>query len=49
MLLELNSRLIPRLAKVLQHVDALKANCDAEAAASVAAPNAAAGEAISVE
>ena len=49
MLLKLNSHLIPGLAEVLQDVAALKANCDAEAAASVAAQNAAAGEIISVD
>ena len=49
MLLKLNSHLIPGLAKVLQDVAALKANCDVEAAASVAAQNAAAGKVISVD
>ena len=49
MLLKLNSHLIPGLAKILQHVAAVKANCDAGAAASVAAQNAAAGKVISVE
>ena len=49
MLLKLNPHLIPRLAEVLQDIAALKANRDAEAAASVAAQNAAVGEVISVE
>ena len=41
MLLKLISHLIPGLVENLQHVAALKANCDAEPAASVAAQNAA--------
>ena len=48
MLLKLNSHLIPGLAEVLQKVAALKANCDTEAAASVEAQNASAGEVIVV-
>ena len=48
-LFQLNSHLIARLAKVLEDAAALNASCDAEAAASVAAQNAAAGEVISVE
>ena len=49
MLLKLISHSIPGLAEVFQDVAVLKANCDAEAAASVAAQNAAAVEVISVE
>ena len=48
MLLKLNSHLIPGLAEVLKEVAALKANCDAETAASVEAQNATAAEVIFV-
>ena len=49
MLLKLILHLIPGIAEVLQDVAALKANCDALAAASAAARNAPDGEVISVE
>ena len=48
-LLKLISHLIPGLAEVLQDVAALKANCDAEAAESDAAQNAATCEVFHVE